>query len=451
MPAPKPNEMASLKNLSVRHLRELARKHLGPGHSKLKTRDELLSALKKLVPGVFREASRTVTKQAEKGPEEVAPGKGGIAPESRLEAATKPAGVDEDVDRGVKPAADTERQRDGDGTESPRKGGVVAPGGTAHIRPEAAAPPPSSETARGAGGNGNFQPWGSQAGGNGNGRRRGTPAAAEPLVEGFFVARIAGEMEARRHHLTEDQVRPPLEHGVGLHYDEQLPDIPWEYQDDRLVLLARDPSTLFVYWDFHPDSRRAAFQGLDEPRAVLRVLENGHEVRVIDLALESRSYYVNGLRAGRPYRVELHALARDGKSRRIGPASNDVTLPANEVSSDTTVRFMRVPWGVPLSRLRDSLRTGEAEILAPAEPPEALAVMHARWVPLPSSGSWQLERWIERIPREAPPPGAGPGPHLGIGPYPLGGASSWTLVSSWWSSPSGSSWTGPTSGRGRRE
>jgi hypothetical protein len=461
--------MASLKNLSVRHLRELARKHLGPGHTKLKTKDELLAALKRLVPGRVREASHTVTKRAETPAE-------GASNTPRVEP-TKERATEAEVARWAKTTPEVEPKHFGEERETGerrRTGETVARSGSAQVSRSATAPggevtggpiPPRAPEPPAAY-EGEVAPARAPEAfvpappprppapqGNGNGRRRGTPVAAEPLVEGFFVARVAGQWEARRHHLTEDQVRAPVEHGTGLHYDEQLPDIPWEYQDDRVVLLARDPSTLFVYWDFHPDTRRAAFDGLEQPRAVLRVLENGHEVRAIDLALESRSFYVSGLRPARPYRVELHALGRDGTSRRIGPASNDVALPANDVSSDTTVRFMRVPWGVPLSRLRDSLSAGEAEIRALAEPPEPLAMMHSRWVPLPNSGSWQLVRWIERYPREAPAPGAPSGqlPHLELGPSPLGGASSWTLVSSWWSSPGGSSWAwaAPPSGRGR--
>ena len=33
-----------------------------------------------------------------------------------------------------------------------------------------------------------------------------------------------------------------------------IADLPWSYDDDRVVLLARDPRTLFAYWDMHPDT-----------------------------------------------------------------------------------------------------------------------------------------------------------------------------------------------------
>ena len=49
--------MDDLKKLSVERLRELARKHLGKGHSRLRTKAQLLDALKEVVreiPGARR-------------------------------------------------------------------------------------------------------------------------------------------------------------------------------------------------------------------------------------------------------------------------------------------------------------------------------------------------------------------------------------------------------------
>ena len=48
--------MSDVKSLTVRALRELAKKHLGKGYSKFKTKDELLAALKKIVPTLFKPA-----------------------------------------------------------------------------------------------------------------------------------------------------------------------------------------------------------------------------------------------------------------------------------------------------------------------------------------------------------------------------------------------------------
>ena len=46
--------MDDSRRLTVRYLRELARKHLGRGHTKLKTKAELLAALKPWLPRSFQ-------------------------------------------------------------------------------------------------------------------------------------------------------------------------------------------------------------------------------------------------------------------------------------------------------------------------------------------------------------------------------------------------------------
>ena len=47
--------MDDLKSVTVSYLRDLARKHLGPGHSKL-SKTELIAALAKFVPALKKVA-----------------------------------------------------------------------------------------------------------------------------------------------------------------------------------------------------------------------------------------------------------------------------------------------------------------------------------------------------------------------------------------------------------
>ena len=199
--------------------------------------------------------------------------------------------------------------------------------------------------------------------------------AAAPDPEGFFVARVRGEEEARNapHPMSE----PPAEvvgrwseraspwegtHPVMPVYDEHLGDLPWAYGDDALVALPRDPRTLFLYWDLSEATARAAFDGLDGPRAQLWMLaakgEGWEQVRVIDFALESRSFYVNDLEPGRTYRCEIQAIDRHGYARRVGPSSNAVALPTVGQSPVIDDRFARIPWDLPLPRLLGAGRAG---------------------------------------------------------------------------------------------
>ncbi|NOK14356.1 DUF4912 domain-containing protein [Corallococcus exercitus] len=169
------------------------------------------------------------------------------------------------------------------------------------------------------------------------------PHAAEPLVEGFFVTKMAGEKEARRHHLLEEQTPrlPPAD--ASPERDEHLGMLPLDYQDDAMVLLARDPHTLFVFWDFSDASRNRALDDLPSPRAVMKVFDGEGVSREVDFALESRSFYLQGMTPGRTYRVEAHFVGSDGRSRRIGHSSNRATLPPAGPSEDTSIRFLRMP------------------------------------------------------------------------------------------------------------
>ncbi|MFP2933019.1 DUF4912 domain-containing protein, partial [Pyxidicoccus sp. 3LG] len=169
---------------------------------------------------------------------------------------------------------------------------------------------------------------------------------AEPVVEGFFVARVIGEDEARRHHLVDESQGPASADGNSGD-DEGLGELPAGYQDDSALLLPRDPHTLFVSWDFSEAARHRARKGLDSPRTVLRVFEGEKLVRELDFALEARGLYIHDLPPGRFYRVEAHFVGRDGRAHRIGPSTNRVALPPTGTSTDTSVRFLRVPMPRP--------------------------------------------------------------------------------------------------------
>ncbi len=78
-----PGHMANLLKLvkmTVSELRELARKHLGSGHSRLKTKTELIAALKQKVSGSRAKAVPAKTKSPPK-----------TKPVRKKEAATKRA------------------------------------------------------------------------------------------------------------------------------------------------------------------------------------------------------------------------------------------------------------------------------------------------------------------------------------------------------------------------
>lgn len=129
-------------------------------------------------------------------------------------------------------------------------------------------------------------------------------------------------------------------------------DLPWAYDDDRVVLLVRDPRTLYVYWDFHPDTIRRALEGLREPRTVLRLVQLGGSepklLREMEIHLDSRSWYLYDCEPNRDYRVHIVALASEGAEVMVGRASNVASLPPSAPSEWIEDRFASLPLDVPL-------------------------------------------------------------------------------------------------------
>ncbi len=277
--------MDDLKKLTVPHLRELARKHFGRGHSKLKTKAQLIAALKALL------AAPSQRKQS-----------------ARAKRAAKPSVL----------AKITTFVRG-------EKGTVKAEG-----HPQQRSTTPGSNHLR--------------------------QREAEPLIEGFFIARVAGEDEARRHHLTEASARVSALRRTS----EGAPDLPMDNGDDRVHALARDPETLFVFWDFPAALRERTARGLKSPRAVLRVFEGEQLVRETEFAPESRSFYLHHLSPGHRYRVEAHYVGVDRESRKMGKSSSTVELPRSAPSRGEA-RFMRLPWKMDLRQINENLSASGVE------------------------------------------------------------------------------------------
>lgn len=190
------------------------------------------------------------------------------------------------------------------------------------------------------------------------------PPGQGPDPEGFFVARVRGEEAVREapRALGEGaaggeaaaRALAEAEAGPAGPYDEGLGDLPAAYGEDALVALPRDPRTLFLYWEHTPATREAALEGLERPRAELRVFARsagGWELlRTVDVALEARGHYVHDLEAGRAYRAEIHLVDRAGREHALGGSSNEVELPTSGPSGVVDDRFARIPWGAPLGR-----------------------------------------------------------------------------------------------------
>jgi uncharacterized protein len=164
---------------------------------------------------------------------------------------------------------------------------------------------------------------------------------------------IVPESDVRVH--TPAAAVPLPEHG---RVNEGLGELPWAYGDARLVSLVRDPTTLFVYWDFSQQQIEQAFAGLGSARAVLKLWnarnQGGELVRETEVQLESRGWYVRELPSGTEIRAELWAVGERGA--RLMRAARPIRLPPELPSDQLEAFYLRltldqsIAGGIPAGR-----------------------------------------------------------------------------------------------------
>jgi uncharacterized protein len=399
--------MPDFKKMSVESLRELARKVIGPGHTRLKTKTELVNALeaanssKATRPSAKETPVKETRARATTGKASGKPASAKAAPAkaastkaastktaSSKTASSKTASSKEAPLARVKAAATRAAEATGKAVRAAtaaagkvaEEAGKVAAGKAGKVaaavgavtgakaeRSRAAKKPgkvaaaaaavagAAVEAAAGLRKKGKAAAEKVRAAGSSRG-----PRSSGPDPEGYFVARVRGEdaVRAAPHPMQEDSeedgvYEEPVQ--VGTQFDEGLGDLPPGYGDDAFIALPRDPRTLYVYWDHATPTVEGGFSGLEAPRAQLwlfaRTGADWERVRVLDFALESRGYYLHDLEPGRVYRVEIHAIDRQGRGRRVGPPSNEMGLPPVGPSQIVDDRFIRIPWDVPFGRL----------------------------------------------------------------------------------------------------
>lgn len=337
--------MADRKDRTLQELRALARKVLGSGYSRLK-KHELAEALEAAAgkPSPARKAARAPARRAAPAPARPP------APEARAKPG---AGKKAAPAKAVVSAA----------AAGPAAEPAGKPGARRAARPGASQEPAPAPAERARKVARKARTLGRGMAALPGARRAGTQL--DP--ESYFVARVRGEEAVRDapHPMTEAAVEAAGGRGAAEPapvWDEQLGDLPWAYQDDTLVALPRDPRTLFVYWDHAAETLRQGWQGLDGGRPEIWVFaqlpDGGWErVRVVDFALQSRSWYVHDLEPGRVYRAEIHLVDRH-QDRLLHQPSNPVQLPAVGPSPVVDDRFARITWGEQLLRWLAEARPG---------------------------------------------------------------------------------------------
>jgi Domain of unknown function (DUF4912) len=186
-----------------------------------------------------------------------------------------------------------------------------------------------------------------------NGREAGRTQdqhPGEPMHPGVPLAPpgIVPESDVRVH--APAAAKPPPEHGQ---VNEGLGELPWAYGDARLVGLVRDPTTLFVYWDFSPQQIEQAFVGLGAARAVLRLWNarngsaGGEMLRETEVHLDARGWYLRELPPNSEVRAELWAVGERGS--RLMRAGRPIRLPPAQPSDQLEAFYLKLTLGQSIS------------------------------------------------------------------------------------------------------
>jgi len=126
---------------------------------------------------------------------------------------------------------------------------------------------------------------------------------------------------------------------------EHVNDLPYSYARDRLVLMVRDPHSLYCYWDFSPATYERI--GADARPLVLRFRDVDERLEPLTFEVERQGgnkYYIHLAEAGTHYRAELCLVSSDGTLETVLVSDEAATPPDRPARHQSTVKGrFRVP------------------------------------------------------------------------------------------------------------
>jgi uncharacterized protein len=154
--------------------------------------------------------------------------------------------------------------------------------------------------------------------------------------------------------------------------DEALPDLPESYGDNRIVLLPRDLSWLFTYWDLTGEYKEAA-RAAGGSVLALRLYDvtgvdfdgtNAHAMVEHECAEWARSWYIPTPAPDRDYVVEIGY--RGGDQWFPLARSNRVSVPSDQPSTWIKDDFITIRFDEDLREIRERLAPPPPEGVAQA-------------------------------------------------------------------------------------
>ncbi len=147
---------------------------------------------------------------------------------------------------------------------------------------------------------------------------------------------------------------------VGIAQTAGEPDeLPASYGTDLLYVVARDPNSLFLYWDLNW-TRLFARANLSPRQIHLRIYRGEDSVESTREINPFRGYcYVDVAAAGTTYFCELGCF--DGNVWKSLARSGSTSTPESAVSDDLSATFATLPIHLSFQRLLDIFRTSRSD------------------------------------------------------------------------------------------
>jgi hypothetical protein len=150
--------------------------------------------------------------------------------------------------------------------------------------------------------------------------------------------------------------RPVIATATILTTEPETAALPRSYGTESLTLLARDPHTIFAFWDI---DWNAAFRGLTPPerKVHLRLLDTkGREASTVQVEPMAGSSYITVADANTAYSGEIGFFHPEKQWNRLA-SSEIVTTPSDAPAAQTATDFATVPFHLGFQRMVDLLET----------------------------------------------------------------------------------------------
>jgi hypothetical protein len=165
---------------------------------------------------------------------------------------------------------------------------------------------------------------------------------------------------AAGYHISSGPLAPPDEGDYSAGWE--LGELPRVYGAPLLFAMARDPRTLFAYWNI--DWSTIFAQGEPADRQVYLRVKKADGTEVSESVIEPMlgSYYAGEVQPDGAYRVELGYYDGKGEWHSV-TSSSVVTMPREGASDNAAVDVATVPFHLSFQRLVDLFRAANGDAL----------------------------------------------------------------------------------------